>query len=135
MSEQTEVVRKFYTATQTGDGGAILAILHPEFEAQVAPGLPCVTGDAVRGPRAALAGIWGPVFEEFDTAPYDESWHETGDGLIVVTGHYRGTARATGRAYEAEFVHLWRVTDGRISHLHQYTDTERWHAALRPGAA
>ena len=67
------------------------------------------------------------------TRPYDETWQETTDGTIVVTGHYRGTARATGHAYEAEFTHLWRVTDGRISWLHQYTDTARWHEALSPG--
>ncbi|SEG82912.1 hypothetical protein SAMN04489712_115105 [Thermomonospora echinospora] len=62
----------------------------------------------------------------------DQGVRQSTDGTIVVTGHYRGTARATGRAYEAEFVHLWRVTDGRISWLHQYTDTVRWHQALAP---
>lgn len=48
------------------------------------------------------------------------------------TGSYRGTARATGRSYEAEFAHLWRVTEGRISWLHQFTDTARWWDALVP---
>jgi ketosteroid isomerase-like protein len=59
---------------------------------------------------------------------------ETTDGTVVVTGRYQGAARATGRAYEAEFAHLWRVTDGRISWLHQYTDIARWHEALAPAA-
>ncbi|GAA1761988.1 hypothetical protein [Nonomuraea bangladeshensis] len=51
----------------------------------------------------------------------------------MVTGHHRGVARATGRPHRAEFV-LWRVTDGRLSWLHQYTDTARRHDALVPAA-
>ncbi|WP_327113115.1 hypothetical protein OHB12_30605 [Nocardia sp. NBC_01730] len=47
-----------------------------------------------------------------------------------MTGRYRGSAHATERAYDAGFVHLWQVVDGRITRLHQYTDTARWHAAL-----
>jgi uncharacterized protein len=132
MTAENEVVKRFYAAAQAGDGTAILAILHPQFQAHAAPGMPCGAGGAFPGPQLALTRLWGAVFRNFDTAPYDETWQETTDGTIVVTGHYRGTARATGRAYEAEFTHLWRVTDGRISWLHQYTDTARWHEALSP---
>ncbi|GIH98403.1 nuclear transport factor 2 family protein [Planobispora takensis] len=125
-----DVIDRFYTAARQGDGAGILALLHPEFEARTAPGLPCGAGGVFHGPREALTRVWGAIFAEYDTAPYAESRHETTDGTTVVTGTYRGTARASGRAYEAEFVHLWRVTDGRISWLHQYTDTARWHEAL-----
>lgn len=131
MSDASAVVARFYSAAQAGDGAAILAVLHEEFVAHTAPGLPCGAGGTFRGPRETLMRVWGAVFAEYDTAPYAEGWHETTDGMVVVTGHYRGAARATGREYEAEFVHLWRVTDGLISWLHQYTDTVRWHEALR----
>ena len=130
MAAPSEIVKKFYVAAQAADGAAILAILHPEFQAHTAPGLPSGAGGTFHGPQTALDRVWGAVFRDFDTAPYDETWRQTTDGVIVVTGHYRGTARSTGRPYEAEFTHLWRVTDGRISWLHQYTDTARWHQAL-----
>ncbi|TDD11747.1 DUF4440 domain-containing protein [Nonomuraea deserti] len=135
MSTTSAVVQRFYAAAQAADGAAILTLLHPDFRARTAPGMPCGAGGAFHGPKEALAHVWGAVFADYDTAPYDETWHETTEGIIVVTGHYRGTARATGRAHEAEFVHLWQVTDGRISWLHQYTDTARWHQALAPEAA
>ncbi|MFI0366353.1 nuclear transport factor 2 family protein [Actinomadura sp. 1N219] len=131
MPAAFDVVSRFYHAAQAGDGAAILDVLHPEFEAHIAPGMPCGAGGAFHGPREALTRVWGAVFAEYDTAPYAEGWHETTDGMVVVTGHYRGASRGTGREYEAEFVHLWRVTDGLISWLHQYTDTLRWHEALR----
>ncbi|MEO3889470.1 nuclear transport factor 2 family protein [Nonomuraea sp. B5E05] len=130
MSTASAVVKRFYAAAQVADGAAILALLHPDFRARTAPGMPCGAGGAFHGPKEALAHVWGAVFADYDTAPYDETWHETTEGIIVVTGHYRGTARATGRAHDAEFVHLWQVTDGQISWLHQYTDTARWHQAL-----
>ncbi|TYB49577.1 nuclear transport factor 2 family protein [Actinomadura chibensis] len=132
MSVETDLVARFYGAAQAGDGAAILAILHPAFEAHTAPGLPCGAGGTFHGPRETLEKVWGAVFADFDTAPYAESWHETTDGMVVVTGRYRGAARATGREYEAEFVHLWRVADGLISWLHQYTDTVQWHGAASP---
>lgn len=130
MATASEIVRRFYVAAQAADGAAILAVLHPRLEAHTAPGMPCGAGGTFHGPEKALAHVWGPVFREYNTAPYDETWEETTAGTVVVTGHYRGTARKTGHPYEAEFVHLWRVTDDKISWLHQYTDTASWHAAL-----
>ncbi|MED7924368.1 nuclear transport factor 2 family protein [Nonomuraea sp. LP-02] len=135
MSTALHVVENFYRAAQAADGAAILALLHPRFRAHTAPGMPCGAGGTFLGPQEALTRIWGAVYADFDTAPFAETWHETADGLIVVTGQYRGAARATGRPHRAEFVHLWRVTDGRLSWLHQYTDTARWHDALAPAAA
>ncbi|TDC54495.1 DUF4440 domain-containing protein [Actinomadura sp. KC345] len=134
MPAASDVVEAFYSAAQAADAAAILAILHPDFEAHTAPGMPCGAGGTFHGPRETLTRVWGAVFAEYDTAPYAQTWHETADGMIVVTGHYRGAARATARPYEAEFVHLWRVKDGLLSWLHQYTDTSHWHAALRPEA-
>ncbi|MFG1948626.1 nuclear transport factor 2 family protein [Nonomuraea sp. NPDC048826] len=134
MSTAFHVVERFYRAAQEGDGAAILTLLHPRFEVHTAPGLPCGAGGSFRGPQEALTRVWGAVYAHYDTAPYPESWHETADGLTVVTGHYRGAARGTGRPHEAEFVHLWRVTEGRLSWLHQYTDTARWYEALVPAA-
>jgi ketosteroid isomerase-like protein len=130
MPTARDLVAGFYTAAQAADGGAILALLHPGFEAHTAPGLPFGAGGTFHGPRETLERVWGAVFTGYDTAPYAETWHETADGLIVVTGRYRGAARTTGRPYEAEFAHLWRVADGKIIWLHQYTDTARWRDAL-----
>ncbi|MEV6560661.1 nuclear transport factor 2 family protein [Nocardia sp. NPDC051756] len=125
-----DVVEKFYLATQAGDGAAIVELLHPRFAARVAPGMPSVTETAPDSPAAALAAVWGPVFRDFEIAPYAEDWFDAQDGAVIVTGHYRGTARSTGKAVQAEFAHVWRVFDGKLSALHQYTDTWCWRDAL-----
>ncbi|WP_069166758.1 nuclear transport factor 2 family protein [Nocardia altamirensis] len=125
-----DVVEKFYLATQSGDGAAVVDALHPDFEARIAPGMPSVTDTAPRSPAAALNEVWGPVSRDFDIAPFAEAWIDGEDGAVVVTGHYLGTARATGKQVRAEFAHIWRVSDGKLRELHQYTDTWCWRDAL-----
>ncbi|MBB4931761.1 ketosteroid isomerase-like protein [Lipingzhangella halophila] len=123
-------VEKLYLALRERDVTSLYALLHPDFEGHVAPGMPCGVGGAHHGRDAMILGVWGEVAGHFDTAPYPETSQQTTDGTIVVTGHYRGTARATGRDYAAEFTHLWRLSNDRVSWLHQYTDTAKWHEAL-----
>ncbi|NNH72452.1 SnoaL-like domain-containing protein [Nocardia uniformis] len=128
-----DVVEKFYRATQSGDGTALLMTLHPDFEGHVAPGLPAVTGTVFHGPQAALAGIWMPVAQAFDIAPHAEEWFESPGDVVIVTGRYRGTERSTNRPVEAEFAHIWRITEGKLAHLHQFTDTWCWRTEQASG--
>ncbi|WP_378741776.1 nuclear transport factor 2 family protein [Nocardia brasiliensis] len=125
-----DAVEKFYLATRSGDAAAILDALRPGFTARIAPGMPAVTDVAPESAEAALAGVWQPVFRDFEIAPFAETWYDAQDGAVIVTGHYRGTARSTGKPVSAEFAHVWRVSDGKLSALHQYTDTWCWRDAL-----
>src|SRR4051812_5161553 len=57
---------------------------------------------------------------------------DAGDRLVVL-GRMRGRAKATGRDYEVEFVHVWTMTDGVASRLRAYFDTAPIIAALDEG--
>jgi ketosteroid isomerase-like protein len=57
---------------------------------------------------------------------------DAGD-TVVVLGRYHGTYKATGRALDAQLVHVWRVADGKAVAFQQYTDTLQ--AAEVTGAA
>ncbi|MCW3016223.1 MAG: hypothetical protein JWO02_3315, partial [Solirubrobacterales bacterium] len=59
-------------------------------------------------------------------------WLAVGEHRLVVTGTYRGMARATGGVVEASFAHLWEARAGRLVALTQVTDTASWAAALVP---
>jgi ketosteroid isomerase-like protein len=49
----------------------------------------------------------------------------------VTEGRYTGTYKATGRRIDAQFAHVWRISDGKVSGFQQYTDTAQFHDAIR----
>ncbi|MFD0887873.1 nuclear transport factor 2 family protein [Streptosporangium algeriense] len=108
----------------------ILGALHPEFVGTVSPGMPLGVGGTHRGPEAMLRDCWAVVFSHLDSTPCAEEQVWSGPERVVVLGHYRGTARATGRAHEAAFAHDLRLRDGLVAGLVQITDTARWAEAL-----
>jgi ketosteroid isomerase-like protein len=57
---------------------------------------------------------------------------DAGDRLIV-QGRMRGRAKASGRGYEVDFVHIWTMTDGVASRMRAYFDTAPIMAALGHG--
>ena len=57
---------------------------------------------------------------------------DAGDRMVVL-GRMRGRAKASGREYEVEFVHVWTMTDGVASRLRVNFDTAPIMAALGEG--
>jgi ketosteroid isomerase-like protein len=49
---------------------------------------------------------------------------------VFAIGTYRGTGVATGKNFEAAFVHVWRMKNGKVSGFRTYTDTHIWLQAL-----
>ncbi|MEV4095558.1 nuclear transport factor 2 family protein [Streptosporangium saharense] len=123
-------VDRLYRGFAARDPEAILGALHPEFVGTVSAGMPLGVGGTHTGPEAMLGDCWGVVFTHLDTAPYPEEEVWSGPERVVVFGHYRGTARASGRAHEAAFAHDLRLRDGLVAGLVQITDTARWGEAL-----
>jgi ketosteroid isomerase-like protein len=98
--------------------------------ARTCPGLPFAGGRVTRGPEETVARIWGAIHRRFDVLPEPDEYLETSAGTVVGVGIYRGTARSTGRSFQAWFAHVWRISDGRVTGFQQITDTAQWTAAL-----
>lgn len=62
----------------------------------------------------------------FSVSP--ERYTVDGD-TVAVEGRYRGTWKATGTPVDAQFVHVWRLRDGKVIQFQQYTDTLQWARA------
>jgi ketosteroid isomerase-like protein len=54
---------------------------------------------------------------------------DAGD-TVVATGRYSGTYKETGGAINAQFVHVWKVRDGKAVSFQQYTDTAQVQRAM-----
>jgi hypothetical protein len=40
-----------------------------------------------------------------------------------VEGRYTGTYKKTGRKFDAQVCHVWKIRDGKITSFQQYVDT------------
>jgi ketosteroid isomerase-like protein len=124
MSEQNvELVRGIYAAFKAGDVPGVVARMAPDMVWNEAENFPYADGNPYCGPEAILGGVFARLGSEWDGfAAVPEEFLDAGD-TIVVLGRYRGTYRASGRALDAQLVHVWRVADGKAARFQQYTDT------------
>jgi len=52
---------------------------------------------------------------------------------VLVEGRYRATAKATGKAIDAQVAHVWDFRNGKVVRWQQYSDT--WQFAQATGIA
>ncbi|MFF5205431.1 nuclear transport factor 2 family protein [Streptosporangium sp. NPDC000396] len=123
-------VQRLYEGFAAGDGEKILSALHPDFVGVVSAGMPLGVGGTHHGPEAMFRGCWSVISRHMETYPRPEEELWSGAERVTVLGHYVGTVRATGRAYEAAFAHDLSLKDGLIVRLVQITDTAKWAEAL-----
>ena len=123
--------KALYRALATGDREAISALLTADFIGHAAQGLPLGMGGEHRGAEAMQRNLWWKIGKHFKVEAQPDELRILDDGDLLVTGHYRGVARRSGRPLDAEFTHVLRFDhDGRIASLHQLTDTAAWIEAL-----
>lgn len=127
MESNAEVIRAVYAAFGQGDVPAVLARFDERIDWQEPESLPF---DNQVGPQAVAANVFARVVAlvpNLSVAP--DEIHEAGD-VVFGIGTYRGTAAATGRDFQADLVHVWRLRDGKVTGFRTYTDTHTWLEAL-----
>lgn len=124
------LVEEVYAALGRGDADGLRELLADDFVQTLSAGMPLGLGGVNVGPDAAIRDGWWAIGAAFRVLAEPERWLDAGRGQLVVTGTYRGTARATKAPIEAAFAHVWTAEDGRLTKLAQITDTARWAAAL-----
>ena len=123
--------KALYQALAAGDRDAIATLLSEDFIGHAAEGLPLGMGGEHRGAEAMQRNLWWKIGKHFAVEAQPDELRILDDGSLLVTGHYRGVARRSGRALDAEFTHVLRFDgEGRISSLRQLTDTAAWIEAL-----
>ena len=121
--ENVAVVRGIYDAFGSGDVPAVLGAMSPDIVWNEAENFPLADGNPYVGPDAILNGVFARLGADWDgfALTIDELL-DAGDAVVAL-GRYRGTSRATGRAVDAQLVHLWRIAGGKATGFQQLTDT------------
>lgn len=116
-------VRGVYEAFAAGDIPAVLGAMSPAMVWNEAENFPYADGNPYQGSDAILDGVFmrlATEWEGFRASP--DTFLDAGDHVVAL-GRYTGVLRATGKAMDAQFAHVWRLEDGRTVSFQQYTDT------------
>jgi uncharacterized protein len=128
--EEMARLRGVYDALDRGDREGMVAALAHDVEWRIPDVLPW------GGTRHGHDGVL--TFLEALDAHVDGGWatpedfFDAGDRLLV-TGRFRGTARATGRKFDVPVAHVWACDDGVPVRFESYLDTATLLRALGPG--
>ncbi len=123
----TEVVRGIYDAFARGDVDGFFAAAHTDIEWDEAEGMPY--GGVYHGRQEIEEKVFGPILADVDgfTAAPDEILPLDAHRVIAL-GRHGGTGAAG--PLDARFVHIWTVTDGKVSRYQQLADTRRFCDAV-----
>ncbi len=131
MSQEIEIIKSFYEGISRGDVATVLGLMDPKVEWNEAEHFLYADNNPYVGPDAVLNGIFMRLltqWEGFKAIP--EQFIGMGD-TVAVTGRYHGTYRDTGKSINAQMVHVFKVTDGKLTHFQQYTDTAQFLDAAK----
>ena len=54
---------------------------------------------------------------------------------MVAIGDYTATSNATGKQVSSEWVMVWTIRGGKVTHFREYADTHALYNAIQKGAA
>lgn len=121
-----EIISGIYTSFSQGDVEGILATFDENIVWNEAENFPYADGNPYKGGQAIVEGVFARVGGEWDNFIIDErKIYDMANDMILVTGRYKGTYKATGKSINAQVVHHWTLKDGKVIQFQQYTDTKQ----------
>jgi ketosteroid isomerase-like protein len=122
-------VKAVYQAFAKTDIPSVIGFLSPEIDWTEAEGFPY--GGTYHGPHAVLSGVFMRLGSEWNGfAAVADEFIDGGD-IVVALGKYSGTYKATGKSFQANFAHVWKIQNGKAVRFIQYVDTLLVHRAVQ----
>lgn len=131
MSDPLTVVQAVYGAFGRGDIPALLGLLADDvvWQFHADHGAP-FTGRFAG--KAQVAEWFGEVAKGEDIQAFEPREFLVGADHVTVLGFERLIARPGGGSFETEWVHVWRVSGGKITRLWGMYDSEAAAIARKP---
>jgi hypothetical protein len=127
-----DLIAGWYAAFARGDAAAVLGAMDPGIVWNEAEHFPYADRNPYVGPGAVAEGVFlrlATEWEQFQVIP--EEILDAGE-RVVALGRYKATNKATGKAIDAQFAHVLRVSGGKVTAFQQYTDTAQVADAMKP---
>jgi ketosteroid isomerase-like protein len=124
-----ETVRKAYEAFGKGDIPAVVSLLAPDVEWRFPDAQGLWFEGTHHGPREVVERVFAGIGEHMQKFRIDPEQLVAVGNHIAVTGRVNATSKS-GRPLDAPYFQLWRVENGRATHVAEYHERESWLAAL-----
>jgi len=126
-----DAVRAVYEAFARGDVPAVVAGMDPKIEWREAEGNPYEpSGAAWVGSDAIVNNLFVKLASEWDGfAVHPQQFHDAGE-TVVVEGRYSGTYKTTGADLDAQFCHVFKFENDKVTSFQQFTDTAQLQATM-----
>jgi ketosteroid isomerase-like protein len=131
IEDNVRTVKAFFAAMGEGDKQALLALSAEDIE-WIVPGEGWPLAGTHRG-HAGLADLLQTASKELETSfPVPPEYVAQGDRVLVV-GSAEGKIKATGKAWEDNWVFAITVRDGKLTNIREYIDTQALARASERG--
>ena len=129
-TDNKQIVRRIFDGLANGDPSAFRESLAEDFTWHL-PGS-TAWSRTYRGKKAVYEELFKPLYEQFD-GPYKATLDRlTAEGDYVVA-EYRGRVRTkAGKAYNNTYCWVCRLSDGKLSEVTEYMDTQLVVEVLDP---
>ncbi len=122
IEDNVGTVKAFFVAIGGGDKQALLALSAEDIE-WIVPGEGWPLAGTHRG-HAGLADLLETASKELETSfPVPPEYVAQGDRVLVI-GSAKGSVKATGKAWEDNWVFAITVRDGKLTNIREYIDTQ-----------
>ena len=118
-----DLIKNLYAAFARGDAAAVVGLMDPNIVWNEAENFPYADRNPYVGPGAIGEGIFFRFATEWDGFQVQPAEFLDAGDTVVAFGRYKGTFKATGSALNAQFAHVWRLRDAKVTAFQQYADT------------
>jgi ketosteroid isomerase-like protein len=124
MSEQenTNIVKQTYECFLRGDIESLLKLYADDVRWEVY-GPPSVPTTGERNGLTELAEFFAQVNDSLEVQSFEPREFIAQGDQVAVLGHYKWTAKPTGRPFSANWAHIVTLSNGKITRFREYTDT------------
>lgn len=131
MADQNSfaVVKHFYDSFVRGDIEAAVATLSDTLDWRESENFLLGDRNPYLTPAAVMEGVFGRIAKEFQNYIAGPDELIDGGDVVVAVGRSKGIMASTGKPFDAQYMHVLRVANGKIISFHQLIDTlEVWRS-------
>ena len=130
-AENTKVVQDAYAAFGRGDITTLLGYMTDDIHWQPVIGTAKhVPFSGERKGKASVAEFFRLVAESEDFQQFEPREFIAQGDTVVAIGHYRAVTKATGKTFDADFVMVFTLRDGKVATFREFTDSAGINAAF-----